>query len=307
MRAMAIAAALLMMCGAAAAQDAQEAEGRARQLEKSRAQPEPVWPEGYEGDRALPGSLDASRPTAYGRLREGAFIRDRRGRLGTSGDHRVIVFDADKAGAAPEPLRLLPCLSLMEMERLAQSREGSATFHVSGQVFEHRGRAYLMPMSFSVVASDAAEERGGAASSGTQSGGSENLAESIMSSLEGGAPARRPARAPASSSGEGVESAALLREGEFLNLRRGRIDRSGALSWTFTFENDADAPAIGEPPMRLLACRTTERMERIIERLGERTPMTVSGEVFVYEGENYLLPTMVLVDYPGPDDIASAQ
>lgn len=301
MRAWMIAGALVA-AGAAWGQDGGDVEERARELERSRSQPAPVWPEGYEGDRTLPGSLDASRPAGYGRLREGAYIRDRRGRLGTLAEQPVIVFDDDASGMAPEPLRLLPCLSLMEMERLAESREGGTTFDVSGQVFEHRGRMYLMPMRFSVVASEPAPapepETPGASVAADD-------AESVMRSLEAAAPVRRApaARAPA----EPEDAAALLREGEFLNLRRGRMERSGATSWTFVFDNDADTAALADAPLDLLPCRTLERMERIVERLGERTALTVSGEVYVYEGRNHLLPTLVLVDYPGPDDIASAQ
>ena len=87
-----------------------------------------------------------------------------------------------------------------------------------------------------------------------------------------------------------VSAASLRPEGLTLVNRPGRVFREGAW-WVFAFESDH--PEHPEPPMKLLASRGVELMAQTAER-GERgLVFLVSGEVTVFEGENYLLPTLV--------------
>lgn len=86
----------------------------------------------------------------------------------------------------------------------------------------------------------------------------------------------------------------LLREGTFITNRRGRLTRGTAGDILFTF--DADARGKGEAPMSLLPCMNLASMEKVVDRGGDGITFTVSGQVFVYKGRNYLLPTLYQVN-----------
>lgn len=88
--------------------------------------------------------------------------------------------------------------------------------------------------------------------------------------------------------------AKLLREGTFLASRRGRLIRTSDGNWTFAF--DADRSGKADPSMTLMPCLNLQAMERLVERGGESLSFTVSGQVFVYRGRNYLLPTLYVVN-----------
>ena len=82
----------------------------------------------------------------------------------------------------------------------------------------------------------------------------------------------------------------LIREGEYISDLSGRLVREGHW-WTFEFESDA--PQAPRPPMRLLP---NQMLERIV-RESEASPgarYIVSGEVTLYDFENYLLLRKVL-------------
>lgn len=81
-------------------------------------------------------------------------------------------------------------------------------------------------------------------------------------------------------------SATLLREGEYLNNLAGRLSRDGSW-WTFVFESDS--PDALRPPMRLLPNQQVERLVRETEASRESLTFVVSGEVTLFESENYLL------------------
>lgn len=85
----------------------------------------------------------------------------------------------------------------------------------------------------------------------------------------------------------------LKREGTFVITRRGRMVRAsgGASPWMITF--DADASGMTDPPMYLLPCQMLEDMEQIVQQQGDSVVFVISGQVFVYHGANYLLPTLM--------------
>lgn len=96
--------------------------------------------------------------------------------------------------------------------------------------------------------------------------------------------------------GVATVSGSLLREGSFIASRAGRMARGAAGEWLLTFENDAKGTAIA--PMVLMPCLNLMAMEKLAERGGESISFTVSGQVFVYKGRNYLLPTLYTVNKP---------
>lgn len=108
-------------------------------------------------------------------------------------------------------------------------------------------------------------------------------------------PTAEPEAAPAAKVGTAprVPRQTLKREGQFIVTRRGYLTRStiGATPWMYTFASDGDAMA--DPPMLLMPCRQLENMERIVEERGTEVAFIVSGQVFVYHNQNYLLPTLV--------------
>ncbi|MEO0475984.1 MAG: hypothetical protein AAF085_08475 [Planctomycetota bacterium] len=86
--------------------------------------------------------------------------------------------------------------------------------------------------------------------------------------------------------------AELKDEGQFVIARTGRLVRSADGSQAL-FVLDADGPGAPEPPMILQACKLLETMEKTVQEQGENVPFVITGQVFMYRGANYLLPTIV--------------
>ncbi len=86
--------------------------------------------------------------------------------------------------------------------------------------------------------------------------------------------------------------AELKDEGQFIIARTGRLIRSADGSHAL-FVLDADGPGAPEPPMILQACKLLETMEKTVQQQGEAVPFVITGQVFMYRGANYLLPSIV--------------
>ncbi|MEM9345832.1 MAG: hypothetical protein AAGB26_04350 [Planctomycetota bacterium] len=86
--------------------------------------------------------------------------------------------------------------------------------------------------------------------------------------------------------------AELKEEGQFIIARTGRLIRSADGSHSL-FVLDSDGPGAPEPPMILQACKLLETMEQTVQEQGENVPFVITGQVFMYRGANYLLPTIV--------------
>lgn len=79
----------------------------------------------------------------------------------------------------------------------------------------------------------------------------------------------------------------LLPEGSPLSNRPGRLIKPDDCWWTFVLESDhKDRP---EPRLRLLPCSRLEQMVRAVENASTDIVFVVTGEVTVFDGENYLL------------------
>lgn len=90
--------------------------------------------------------------------------------------------------------------------------------------------------------------------------------------------------------------AKLKPEGQFIIARAGRLVRSADGSQAL-FVLDADRRGAPEPPMILHACKLLETMEQTVLKEGEDVPFIVTGQVFVYRGANYLLPSIVTREF----------
>lgn len=86
--------------------------------------------------------------------------------------------------------------------------------------------------------------------------------------------------------------AELKDEGQLIIARTGRMIRSADGSQAL-FVLDADGPGAPEPPMILQACKLLETMEKTVHQQGENVPFVITGQVFMYRGANYLLPSIV--------------
>lgn len=129
-----------------------------------------------------------------------------------------------------------------------------------------------------------------------------NPADQIMKDLEQSARNREGADAaanktPRATTGTEIPTAKLLREGTFVTSKRGRMTRAGSGDWQISF--DADAEGRIDPPMGLMPCMNLQAMEKLVEKGGDSVTFTISGQVFLYKGKNYLLPTMYIVNRKG--------
>jgi len=92
-----------------------------------------------------------------------------------------------------------------------------------------------------------------------------------------------------------VKPGQLRREGEFVVNRRGRVVRAaGQAALLFVF--DGDSAKTPEPPMILVPCQKTQSMEDVVRDRGDRAAFIVTGQILVYRGANYLLPTITKED-----------
>ncbi|MCC5785379.1 MAG: hypothetical protein JJU33_01605 [Phycisphaerales bacterium] len=89
---------------------------------------------------------------------------------------------------------------------------------------------------------------------------------------------------------DGLPSGPLLREGTFLVRRSGALVRASTGEWVIAFQPGPEG--VGLPPMVLLPCAETERIESEAEGVDGPVAIEVTGEVYAYASRNYLLPTM---------------
>lgn len=267
----------------------------------------------------VPSGLDAQpdrlRPSPGRLLAEGAYIHRARGRL-LSGDAGlwIFVFDPDADGVTLPPMVLQPCLRLTEMRRLAEGKEQTTTFSVSGQVFAFDGRNYLLPTYFTTVSAEALGLSGEGSVGGADeppsapSDPANPSAADLLKELEANSAERSRARA-----GAGSGAPSLLREGLTIVQRRGRIERGPASSWVFLTDNGpraGDETSVrqeSDVPLRLAPCLILEDIQRVIRERGERQVFRVSGQVFVYEDRNYLIPTAFRLEHDYEGNLTPAQ
>lgn len=84
-------------------------------------------------------------------------------------------------------------------------------------------------------------------------------------------------------------SRGVLNEGAFLADLPGRLLTLDNGVSAFVFDRSAQGRAV--PPMAMLPCATLMRMEQIRDARKGVARFRVSGQVFLYQGRNYLLPT----------------
>lgn len=121
-----------------------------RSLEAQRARPAALERRANPSERS---STAEAREGAGTSLAEGGPLNRRRGRMVRDSAGRwVFTFDSGPKGEAgtDAPLTLMPCQTLQRMEAWATRWGDGVTFTVSGSVYQHQGKGYLMPSAFLV-------------------------------------------------------------------------------------------------------------------------------------------------------------
>ncbi len=85
-----------------------------------------------------------------------------------------------------------------------------------------------------------------------------------------------------------------MREGAFINNRRGRMVRGAGGEFLFSFDGDANGKV--DPAMVLMPSMNLAAMERLFDKGGDSVSFTLSGQVFLYKGRNHVLPTVFQVN-----------
>lgn len=94
----------------------------------------------------------------------------------------------------------------------------------------------------------------------------------------------------------------LLREGTFMLQVKGSLHR-GEQSGSWVFRVARDDPSLELFELTLLPCTLLASLEQLVESMpGEEIVFDLTGQVFVYRGRNFLMPTHAprLVDYVAP-------
>lgn len=296
--------------------------------------------------RAAPLQSEGYRPPARLLVREGAFLRNRRGRLVQAEGMWFYVFDRDAQGLAEPPMVMQPSVRLREMQRLVTTSQNTITFSTTGQVFVYQGRNYFLPTYFGVMSAEAppaSMTTGEAAPAGQAQAGARGSApaaaavdpsvQQLLDEMKSGpAPIVRPAPPPATSAPRAggaspdpagapagkadPENQSLLREGLAIVSRRGRIERSGSGGLVFMTDNGA-AGGVGvaggagvgtnDPPLHLMPCLNLEAIETLLQTRGERLMFVMSGRVLAFDDKNYLLPTFYRIEPDREGNIVPAQ
>lgn len=262
---------------------------------------------------------ERGRESAFPLLPEGAYLADRLVRLEPIGTQAsAVVFLRSGREGLIRPMALQPCASTQAMEQLAAGAPDTR-FEVSGQVFVSRGINYFLPLIFRVVSppvigeepveivTDPAPELLAEREAPPPLLGEppDDIAvDDLLRELEAATVAATSRAAELEAETRPV---ALQREGGVITLRRGRLVRGASGAWVFTFDSGATQPAEAtDAPLGLMPCALVDEMEAIAARRGDHVTMTVSGRVFLYGQENYLLPTMFFVNRSGEGGLTSA-
>lgn len=329
-----VAAALLLLVPCARAGDPTTGTATPGAAPSSPFRPNTNVPPAEEGtgarrDATIPGLSPETFTVAPGRyFPEGTFLVRRTGtvRILKTGE-AVFIPDMpsprDARRRGERPMILLPSQTLAALQSsIASSANPEETrVEVSGQLFVYRERQQLLPTIFTVVrasapieaapkpAAPAATNEMGEATS-VRPGDDPEVAD-IIRQLE----SRRSEALPPIS-GATVEAAkneegrsitaadadrsnasrSLVPEGTIFTDRRGRLVRIGD-RLGIAFDGDANTPA--EPAMYIIRSKALERLENSISSRTGSVDIVLTGRVYTYRNQNYILPLMAQLEPQG--------
>jgi|GEM_PF-1923251 len=239
---------------------------------------------------------------------DGSMLTETAGTLSQDGDWWI--FRPDDADSPMPTLKVLSNAALEGMVRTVRGSRDAVRFRVSGELTEFQRENYLLPRvaarlrtADAQVAVTGANRRNGQAARADDADdapapiGADASADEVLELLSARGPSERlvdiresqPEPEPDDTivTSSGATVAGLMPDGTPLVERPGRLTRRGN-DWIFVFESDH--PDHPEPPMQLLLNRNVELMVQAAAQDSTGLVFMVSGEVTVYNGQNYLLP-----------------
>ncbi len=240
-------------------------------------------------------------------LPEGFSLVDRTGQLVRGEPWWQFMVDDDES---PVPLRMLPNAQLEVMVRTVSGSPSPVRFRIVAELTVFEGENYMLVR----VASRVSAPPPPTPASGGDRIPADADADKVLEKLrlqqphDAVLPPGGPTLAGEARRGVGATQALLL-DGSALIQRVGRLVRGGgpavgagpavgggpavgAAGWTFVADSDRLAGA--EAPLRLLPNLAMQTMVDDAALGGGGSVFTVSGEITLYEGENYLLPRVAL-------------
>jgi len=235
-----------------------------------------------------PGSRagKAAAPRDRGLLPEGASIVSRRGWLAQEDWWRFVFDPAD----GQPPLKLLPNAPLEQMVRTLRGAAGPVAFVVSGEVTVFQGENYFL-VTLAARSAPPGDQPEAPVAPPPDAPATDASAEEVLARLQAQRPEQTGLTQDPGAEAEGGPNAGLLGrtlilDGAPLANCAGRVIRRGQW-WSLTFESDR--PQAPQPPLKLLPNQVVEMMVRTAERGASGLVFVVSGDVTLFEGENYLL------------------
>lgn len=284
-------------------------------------------------DATIPGLSPETFTVAPGRyFPEGTFLVRRTGtvRILKTGE-AVFIPDMpsprDARRRGERPMILLPSQTLAALQSsIASSANPEETrVEVSGQLFVYRERQQLLPTIFTVVRASAPVEpapkaeapaptnEAGEATS-VRPGDDPEVADIIRQLESRRSEALPPISGAAVDAGLGAgkneegrsitaadadrsnASRSLVPEGTLFTDRRGRLVRIGD-RLGIAFDGDANTPA--EPAMYIIRSKALERLENVIATRSGSVDIVMTGRVYTYRNQNYILPLMAQMEPQG--------
>lgn len=237
-------------------------------------------------------------------LAEGTFLSRRMGRvIRGPGGRLIFVPDAGERRPGESPMLLAPCRTLQRLERALRDEPARDRFAITGEILVYHDRNLLLPTAFARGEASNRSEPSAAPASPEQAPALANDPEvaDLIEALSTGDRGTRalgtmPSAEPSEDDPTARDGASLSvgREGASIIRRRARLVRDGSGAWTLTFDNGVQN-AGGDAPLIVLPCRLLMAMERRAEIRGEDLDIIVSGRVFGYNGQGYILPTLYQV------------
>lgn len=249
---------------------------------------------------------------------EGTFVSQRHGKIiTTKGGEVVFSPAAPQPGEVGDPPMVLERCATLEQLQAALGATPDASVTLGGQVFVYQTRHYLLPTTFAIDLSQlmapatepaaknppdkAPDTKTPEGAAPAQTPG-DIATQDLIRDLEAQRGAPRTVEPPTQSDAGGAEKlAGVANEGTLLINRRARLIRIAADEGRFgaSFDNGAGSDRARNAPMALLPCAALQRLEALAAYRGENVSFYVSGRVFVYNGKNYLLPTLIQATRPG--------
>ncbi len=241
------------------------------------------------GEDRRPGSGEAL-------IAEGTYLSRWTGRLVEPAPGLwVFAFDGDTTESRGPVMVMLPCLRLLEMQRLMRDRGGDLPFRVSGHVTMFEGRNYFLPRVVTTITQTRPiEAANGGASAGRGGSAEDPSVEALMERVRAAAPAAEVALR--TSPDELGEERRLMKEGSMVMSRVGRAVRRSEGAIEFVVDNGVLGDGANDATAILLPSLLTAEIARLVDERGDRVRFVLSGEILVYAGRTYVLPTLYRVE-----------